>query len=220
MNPIAKLTTNLILTGLFAALTVGCSSRFPAEQVPRMQWLVLPFEQPEAMADTSKEIQGWWFGATTIRQNNRAGAMFADTVNSAMARLGYVNLFNTIDLKYYYAEKERMLEEAYPHLEREELKELIEQVPAVDFARELHADKLLTGTILKQHLAENRTVHTWKSRVDVEIRVVDVKSGQVEWSRRYAETDRFVSEKAVQEKIAKRLVEDLEEGYFWPMVEK
>lgn len=201
-------------------VAAGCAGRFPAERVPRMKWLVLPFEQPATFTTHPRQIKGWWFGAKTIRQNSRAGAMFADTVNSELASLDCVNLYSIIDLKYYFADKERLLEESYNYLDRDQIRALLAEVPNLDYARELGADKLLTGTIIEQRLVENRTIHTWKSIVEVECQVIDVKTGEVEWSKRYRDRDYFASEKTVQEKLVAELVEDLKDEYFMPMIEQ
>ena len=207
-----------VLGCLLAVGLLGCQGRFPAERIPKMKWLILPLEAPPSMRTTPRAIRGWWFGARTVRQNPRAGPMLADTLNRALARLEFINLYSVIELKYYFADKRQLLEDAYPFLSDDEIIEQIDQIPHIEYAKELGADKLISGRIMKQYLAENRTIHWWWSVLDAECEVTDVQTGQVEWSRRYHVRQQFASQTAVQEELVERLIEDLEKEYFLPMI--
>ncbi len=206
----------MLVAPLFAA---GCRSAFPGHQVPRMRWLVLPLEQPPAMADTPIAIRGWWLGARTIRQNPRAGAELADVISRAFDKeLPFVNQFSQVDLRYYFADKRERLRQAYAHLEDPEVERLIAQVPPIDYARELGADKMLTGRILRDYMGEHRTIHWWWSVVEAEISVVDVRTGTIEWTGHYSIDDTFGSMLAAEEELARQLVDDLREQYFRPLI--
>lgn len=213
------------LMGL-ALLAGGCQHRFPSEQIPKVKFLVLPFTQPATMSDSTMAIRGWWFGARTIRQNERAGDMLADILSRQMARLDYLNLFSSIDLKYYFANKARRLKEYYKKapegrdLSDEETAKLIAAVPKLEFAKDLGADKLLTGQIVELYMGQNRTIPVWWSVLDVEVEVVDVATGKVEWTKRYHISKMDASMIHVQELFAGRLIEDLKKEYFLPMARK
>ena len=208
------------LLGVALLTGAGCARRFPSEKIPKMRWLILPFEQPPAQAENPRVITGWWFGADTIRQNPRAGDMMADTLARSMAPLDFINLYSAIDLRYYFADKRELLQDAYPYLQDEEIRALMAQVPRVDFGRELGADKILTGRIVKHRMIENRTIHWWSSELDVECQVIDVLTGEVEWRKQYAYDELFESQNSLQEKLAKDFIEDIKKDYFLKLARK
>jgi hypothetical protein len=201
---------------LGVALT-ACQARFPSERVPRTEWLVLPLSQPPGSSDTPRAIQGWWLGARTIRQNPRAGEQVADLLNRRMAMLGYVNLYSPVDLRYYFADKRQALQNAYPHLDRGEIDDLLDQVPKNKYGRELGADRILTGRIVQLYMGENRTIHWWWSVADIEMQVIDVANDRVLWSKRYFERDQFSSQTSVLERVVERAIADLRREIFGPM---
>jgi hypothetical protein len=202
------------------ALAQGCARRFPSEKIPKTVWLILPFEQPPAQAANPRVITGWWFGADTVRQNPRAGDMMADTLARAMAPLDFIVLYSSIDLRYYFADKRDLLKDAYPHLTDEQVKAAMAEVPRVDFGRELGADKILTGRIVKHRMIENRTIHWWSSELEVECQVIDVISGEVEWRKQYAYDESFESQSSLQEKLAKDFIHDIKKDYFLKLARK
>lgn len=201
---------------LFAS-AIGCARRFDPEQVAKTKILVAQFEMAPGLRDTPKAVRGWWMGAENIYQNPRAGSYFADRLYAYLPTFPYINLFSRMDLKYYFAPKRRLLQDAYPHLSNEEITDILEQVPDLDYARELGADKVLSGRVVESHMHENRTFHWWKSVAHIEVRLVDVLSGRVEWEHEYRETIRFASPEFVMEEIAKQVGKDLEKEYFRPV---
>jgi hypothetical protein len=209
----------LAIVCLLPAFLTGCRTSFPAERIPRMQWLVLPPSQPPAVSNTPRAIQGWWLSARTIRQNPRAGNQVADLLARRMALLGFVNLYSPVDLRYYFADKRQALQDAYPHLDRREIDNLLNEVPPVKYGSELGADRILTGRIIQLYMAENRTIHWWWSVADVEMQVIDVANDRVIWSKRYRERDQFVSQSAVLERIVDRSIDDLKQEVFLPMAQ-
>jgi hypothetical protein len=182
-----------------------------------MRWLVMPMEQPVAMDEAPRAIRGWWLGARTIRQNPRAGGLLADAISREMAGFEFVNLYSSIDLKYYFADKRDMLKKSYDYLSDAEVDKLLGQVPPVEFARELGADKMVSGRIIRNYMGENRTIHWWWSVVEFECQVTDVPTGKVEWTRRYELREQFASQNSVQLKLAEEVVADLKDEYFRPL---
>lgn len=209
--------TLLMLGGLL--LAAGCT-RFPAERIPKMKWLIMPFEQPTAMSTTPRAIRGWWFGATTIRQNERAGMSMFDTLQRRLTGLDYMYLYSPIELKYYFADKRDLLNKTYPYLSQPEANELLAQVPHIDYARELGADKIIGGRIIRQYMGENRSIHWWWSRLDVEAWVMDVASGQIEWQKKYELRDQFASMNGMQEEAADKIIRDIKRDYLRPLARK
>lgn len=198
-------------------LLTACADRFPEERVPPMKLLILDFVVPPGMRENPKEIRGWWMGADTIYQNPRAGAIMSERITSRVAPWKFVNLYSRVDLKYYFARKRQNLKESYDYLGEDEIDSLIAQVPQLDFARELGADKLLSGRIVHNHLKENRTFNWWKSIAEIEVEMTDVLTGQVEWSKTYKDSKRFASQYTVQDEIAQQVAKDLRREYFKPM---
>lgn len=195
-------------------LVFSCRSHFPAEQVPKMQWLILPFNQPPEIDKYPRVVKGWWFQAKTIRKNPRGGEMLSDNLRRAMSELEFINMYTTIDLSYYFADKRELLAEAFPQLSRSDIDSHIQNVPKLRYARELGADKMLSGRIVRHYMAENRAFHWWWCVLEVDCSVIDVKSGQEEWNRHYELTDSFVSQQELQEKLIGNLIQDLKQEYF------
>ena len=198
----------------------GCASRFPSERIPQMKVLLLPFSQPPSMATDPRVIQGWWLGSSTIRQNPRAGIAIIDTFDRAMAALDYLHLYSPIEIKYYFADKTQMLKKAYPYLEDKEIKDLLAQVPQQDYARELGADKVLTGRIIRDYMGENRTFGWWWASLEAEVYIMDVGTGKKEWSQTYKIRRQFGSDARLAEELAQRVIKDTQEDYFLPMARK
>lgn len=212
-----RLLASVTLLGL-ALLAGGCQTRLPNEQIPKMKWLVAPFKQPPSMSETPRAIQGWWFGAKTIRENPRGGIMLAEITTRRLAELDYLNLISVIDLRYYFANKRQLLKDklgdTYPGLDDKQIEQLVSKVPAIEYGKDLGVDKVLSGRILRQYMGENRTVHWWWSVLDVECQVSDVSTGKVEWTHHYVLRKQFASENYLQEELADRIVEDLRAQYF------
>lgn len=208
----------VVAMSMLVLALAGCrTAPFPAERVPRLQWLVLPLSQPPAMSETPRAIQGWWFGARTIRQNPQAGQQVADMLSRRLASLGYVNLYSPFDLRYYFEAKRTALMEAYPHLEPAEVTNLLAEVPRVRYGQELGADRILSGRIHSLYMAENRTIHWWWSVADIELQVIDVATGDVLWTRRYRERGHFDSQTTVIEEILDQFVSDFQQEVLLPM---
>lgn len=226
MTPLAPLRPTArrpLAAGLFTLLAAvlllasGCQTRFPSEQIPKMKWLITDFRQPRALSEQPTAVRGWWFTARTIRQNPRAGTMMTEALQRRMAQLDFVNLYSPLDLRYYFAGKRELLKEAWPDLTDEQREELLAQVPPLEFARELGADKLLTGRILRQYMGENRTIHWWWATLEAEAQVIDVASGRVERTYHYFLRDQSSSDLDLQEKFAERLIRDMKRDYFLPL---
>jgi hypothetical protein len=207
----------LVVLGALGFLAMACQPRFPSRNVPRMNWLIMPFDQPATMGTDTHAIRGWWLGARTIYQNPRAGVLLAEASTHVMAGLDYVNLYPSMELRDYFARMRDTLKRVYPYLEDVEIDRLMSLVPPVDFARELGADKVLTGRIIRQYMADHRTIHWWWSVLEVDCEVIDVPSGKAEWQRHYVIRDQFASMTTVQEELARQLIEDLQENYFRPL---
>lgn len=200
-----------------AALALACIAliassacrSFPEERVPKMKVLIMDFEMTAGMAETPRAIRGWWFGARNIYQNPRSGTIFAERLSANLAVYPYVNLFSRVDLRYYFARKRGRLMDAYSYLDEDEIDGLLRDVPALDYARELGADKLISGRIVENYLSENRTIHNWKSKAHIKCVLIDVASGEEEWKGEYELTERFASQSTVTEEIARRAARDL-----------
>lgn len=182
-----------------------------------MKILVLDLDVPPGIKENPNAVRGWWLGARNVRQNPRAGTMFAERLRAYLVQYPFVSIFYKPELSRYFARKEQRLKEAYEYLDDEEIDALMAQVPKIDFARELGADKMLTGRVIENYLSENRTIHTWSSRSHVEVEMVDVLTGRVEWQKEYKLRRRFASQFTVQDEIAQEVVKDLKEEYFLPM---
>jgi hypothetical protein len=197
-----------------SAALAGCGRPFHPSQVPKTKVLIAEFDVGPGIAENPRAIRGWWMGSENIYQSRQYGGIFAERLSAHLARYSYIKLYSRLDLKYYIAPKREMLKDAYPQLSDREVNALLAEIPDLDFARELRADKLLRGRLVENHLHENRTFNWWKSIVHVECELVDVETGRVEWSRDYRRKGRFASPLTVQDEIARQVGRDLEQDYF------
>lgn len=198
----------------FAVAASSCARRVDPSLIPHTKVLVAGFEVPTGIRENTREVRGWWFGAETIRQNPRAGRIFAESLNYELSRYSYIKPYSNFDLKYYIASKRDLLRESYSHLEDEEIEDLLRGVDPILYARELRSDMLLTGRIIQSHLHQNRTFDWWKSIVHVECQLIDVVTGDIKWQKEYKRKGRFASTITVQEEICREIGEDLEREYF------
>lgn len=196
------------------AVLAACGRPFHPSQVPKTKVLVADFGLTPGLAENPRAIRGWWMGAENIYQSKQYGAIFAERLSAHLAKYSYIKLFSRLDLKYYLAPKRQILKDTYPQLSDDEVNALLSEISELDFARELRADKLLRGRLIQNYLHENRTFHWWKSFVEVECELVDVPTGRVDWRRDYRMKKRFASPMAIQDELARRVAEDLEDDYF------
>ncbi len=203
---------------LLVAMTVlaGCQHGLRAEHMPRMRWLVMPFSQTDPTTGTN-ELRGWWLGARTIRRNPSGGQLLADAISARLADYPFINQFSPIDLRYYFADKRKKLSTAYPHLKYADAERLLSKVPAIDYARELGADKLVRGRIERLWIGENRTIHWWWAVLQADVEVVDVRTGAVDWRRHYDIWQNFGSTEDAMAELAREMMKGLEREYFKPM---
>lgn len=179
--------------------------------------LILDFRTPPGIRENPKEVRGWWLGARTIHQNPHAGTAMAERLNARLASLPFVELYPRLDLRYYFARKRQNLAEAFPSLPEEKVEELVADADPLAYARELGADKLLRGRVVRNYLSDHRTLHVWSSVVEVEIELVDALSGRTEWRRSYRDRTWLASQFSAQDELAKRIARDLRDEYFRPL---
>lgn len=204
---------------LLIAMTMlaGCQHGLRVERMPRMRWLVMPLSQTDSATTATGEVRGWWLGARTIRRNPSGGQLLADAISAGLADYPFINQFSPIDLRYYFADKRTKLSEAYPNLKAADVNRLLSRVPAIDYARELGADKLVRGRIERLWIGENRTIHWWWAVLEADVEVVDVRTGNVEWSHQYGIWRNFGSTEDAMAELAGKMMKDLEKEYFRPM---
>lgn len=207
----------LVASAATVAAASGCARPVPVERVPRSTILVMDFAVPTGVRENPREVRGWWFGARTIHQNPRAGRLMAERLTARLAPEPYANLFSRLELKYYFARKKQNLKAAYEHLTDAQLDELVSAVDPLEFARELGADKILSGRIVRSYMSEHRTFHFFSSVLEVEVELIDALSGRVEWTRRYRDRRWLGSQFTAQDEAAKRIVRDLRAEYFAPL---
>jgi hypothetical protein len=215
--PSFRRTAALVVSMFVLMAGIGCRAPFPAERVPRMQWLILPPVVPPAMRETPTAIQGWWLGARTIRQNPNAGEEVVQIWARRLAALGFVDLYSPVDLRYYFADKRQALQTAYPRLTRTEIDKLLDAVPKVKFGKELGADRVLTGRINALYMADNRTIHWWWSVADITLQAYDVATDKLVWECHYHERQQFATQEDVLAAIMDRAIVDMKREVFLPL---
>ena len=230
---------------LLAILAIGCAVApvEPPVPPPSFRLVVLDFRVPETWRDplmlgqSSKELQGWWFGSRKLWHNPGWGRVAGDTFSLELNHLPFVNLVSRVDIKYYMAEKNeqihrvlderrRKLEESTDPNDRQEAERIrqmseadyermLERLSPREIGRELNADRVLVGRIHDAYLAHNRTIHWYWSYMDLEVDLVDVGTGRVVWHRRAPFKKSFASASALLEAAAREMVEWMKIEYFY-----
>ncbi len=190
--------------------------RRPAVKPLRTTVLIMAFDTPKEYAAAPSERRGWWFGSHSVHRNPNAGELFAEALTSAIrVRLDWVNLFDRLKLRKYFAKKRSILKSEFKDLDNDGIDELMGKISPLEFARELGADKVLTGKIVQSETFFQRVINYWSSRVEVECSLIDAGSGKTLWSARETKKGRLDSQKAVMEAVARRLVDRMEKEYFF-----
>lgn len=218
--PAMNLKSALCVILLVSAIGLGACARQKAPVVKPLKTtiLIMDFDVPAEYAEEGKTVKpgGWWFGAYKSYRNPNAGKQFAEILTEKLrADSGeWASLFDRLRLRQYFAKKRVLLVNQYPSLAEEEIDQLMEQVPTAAFARELGADKILVGEI-DSYMKVNSASRFWRSNVDLRASLIDVDSGTVLWQYDDNESDMLGSEMAVFEKLAERMIDDMQSRYFF-----
>ncbi|HUT23832.1 MAG TPA: hypothetical protein VM492_05775 [Sumerlaeia bacterium] len=206
--------------GLLACLLIGaagiltaCSGLKPVPPLTR-RVAVLDFKVPGNVAENSLQVKGWWFGARTVFQNPRAGAIFGDVLSNRLADLEYIEQHSRSDLKYYMARKRGLLGDKFKGFSDEQYNEMLLGVSPVDYGAELGVDYVIAGRIIEAYTSHHRTIHTWYSYASVEVDLWDMATGQVVWTRIFSKKKRFFSQKEAMDRLAPKVVRALDKTYF------
>ncbi len=226
--PSRRCLVGLIAAGLaFSAL--GCAHKPTLIQPLRSTVLLMDFEVSGKVKETRHKIVGWWMGARSEFRNENAGKLFADSLTREMRReMAWVSLFDTLYLRKYFGEKRRLLEEEFTEElsamsdeeAKKEIDRLMEQISPASFARELRADRVLTGRVLESRTFFQRTLRYWTSKVEVEFSLTDVATGETLWSCRDDEWEFLDSQKETMDVLARKLVERMKEEYYMAPLSK
>lgn len=206
-----------ILAAILATVMLpSCHSRRPVIEPLHVKLLVVDFDVSRDIAETPRQIKGWWFGSRDIYQNPNAGEIFSDLISERLNReISCVDVYSRTDFRYYLANKKDRLSKAYPDLSEESLDNLFSEVPAVDFARDLQMDLVLIGKLNRCYTGHSRTFHTWSSLVDADAILLDTETGEPEWSGHFKSRKKFRSQSAAMEKLAKRMIKQIKKEYFY-----
>jgi hypothetical protein len=150
-------------------------------------------------------LEGWWFGAHDERRNANIGKIFADSFAKQIDTLPEIDLYPRADLRFYLDAQRMRLEELYPNLTDEQREDLFARIDPLTIARDRECDTLIVGTINDCYLVHNRTIHWWQSVIRGEIRVFDVRSGELIWEDYFRDRDNFDSPLLMVEEWSKRL---------------
>ncbi len=205
---------SVVVLVLFMVVISSCH-RQPRVEPPRIRVAVLNFDLAFEIDDT-REIKGWWFGARDIYYNPNVGEGVADAVADEIEkRCPFIEVYSRMDYKYYLASKREVLKREYPDLSNEQRADIMKQVDPMDIGRDLSVDKVVTGVVYDCHTSHHRTFHWWSSVVDVEIKLVDVQSGEVEFQKRVEDRDMFLSWLGTAEDVAEDYVKAMNKHVFY-----
>jgi hypothetical protein len=225
------------------ALSCGTASVEPRVQPPSFRLAVLDLAVPEQWRKAAtpdpmdKERRGWWFGSETRFHNPGLGRVAGDAFAQELARLPFISLVSRTDIKYRMADllqrlhdvrdkQRRELDASLNPADNEKARKIrqmteadyeneLQNVSAVAIAKELDADRVLTGRIHDAAIVHNRTTDFYHSYVDLEVRLVDVDTGKVLWSQRQMFKRRSVSTPFLLEEAAHQMVEKMKREHFY-----
>jgi hypothetical protein len=213
-----RLQTTVALSVL-VILVAACAAcaRKPLREPLKVKIAVLDMQIPEGFS-AQKEIQGWWFGARDVYRNPNAGRLFSDQLAKQLRKLPYLEVHSRIDYKYYVARKLERLRKAYPDLSDKEVAALYDESKPLDIGKDLNhywgVDKVVYGRIISGGTSHNRTFHWWRSSIAVEVFLLDVETGEVEWRGNFQKTKNFRSEYRTMELVAEDIVRRMVKEYF------
>lgn len=199
----------LIAISFIAVLLSGCSH---VKEIVPIKIAVVSFSVPEDSANV-KEIQGWWFSARDVYRNQNLGELYADAVAEELKQSPYFDVYPRTDLKYYFAKKKERLKKEYPDLTIEEVDKILSEISMTDVAKEIGVDKLITGEITTAYMSHQRTIHWWKSVVAAKMRVVDGKTGAVEWEMSKKTKKNLLSQLSTAEINAHKMLKKMKKKY-------
>ncbi len=202
---IAALVAVVLFTGCHRQRTVDPST---------LNVAVLNFDLARDV-DTEQEIKGWWFSSRDVYYNPNAGILFGDTLADQLSkRCPYLDVYSRMDFKYYLVSKEEKLKRDFPGLSTAERKEILAELDPVDIGKDLGLDRVIVGSVNEAHTTHNRTFHWWSSVVAAETQILNVETGEAEWSGSVRERDVFLSWLGTAEHVAAQLVKRMKRHYF------
>lgn len=194
---------------------LGACTQFEKSPPPLTRRVaVFDFRIASHLGNQPAEYRSYWFGAHTVFENRRDGAIFADELAEALTSLDYLSQHSRADVRYYMKTKVRTLMKEFPNLESEEYYRLLDEVSPLDFALELGVDEAIVGRIVEGYMSEHHTLHTWHSYLEVEVDVWDVSAGEVVWTRRFKRKKHFTSKPGLMEIVARDVARALDEDYY------
>lgn len=196
-------------------LVAGCSRR-PVPEPLTVKILVHDFEVSDNIESSPEEIRGWWFGSRDIRRNPNSGIIFADILAREInEEVNPADVYSRTDYKYYLANKKRLLEEEYPSLNNQDIEALMNEIPPLDFARDLQVDLLIIGNLNAAYTTHSRAFHWWSSVIDASLMMLDVNTGDPVWTKDIRVRKNLGSQPSAMQKAADEITKDLKGDYFY-----
>lgn len=202
------------LAMFFGVLSLGCAHKVKAPQRAVTLAVLDGTAAPDA-SETRRSVAGWWLGSRDRFDNGNAPTLVAEAVAEEFTEVPGVHVFSRIDLAAYMMQKERILMRRYGELTPQQRLDVLRAQSPIDYGRSLNVDYVMTNHVTRSRLVHNRTFHWWLSKVDFDLELWDVESGQRIWVWRGDDTDLFDSQLAVIEELAREAREEaLEQDVF------
>jgi len=214
LNLIRLLTLFSIIIILFNCKTAGKKSLLGGKQPQTL--VVLDFRAPNN-PENEKYIKGWWFGSRDIYKNKNAGNIYADIFAEELEKSGLFKVYKRSELKYYMADLRKKLQKEYPALAEDVNKnkcdEIINNIDPVTIGKDLGIEKVLTGEIDNCYTAHSRAFHTWASKVSVTAKIIDVKTGKIDWEMKYKKKKAFYAPNVLSKRNVQRMIKNIKKNY-------
>jgi hypothetical protein len=194
-------------------LLTGCARKvalFGPSQETRIA--VMDFPIPETMTD-ERRIEGRLLGRRDVWGNPNLGHQTADALSRQLDRTPHVSMVPRVQLKYYFADKKKLLEDSLGALDDRQALALLHEAPAALFGRQLGADYILRGRIDQACTARNRTIDHFWSKLELSLELIDCASGELVWTGRSRQTRHWHSMTSTAEIAIERLIQDLDRQF-------
>lgn len=126
-----------------------------------------------------KDETGWWLSKKDLYKIDNLGFNMADALRSEL-KMQDAKVFNYRQYKKYQSDwlKNNERETALSYL---------------DWARLIGAEYVVFGRVQEGTTLHNRTFHTWRAKMAVQVYMQDVSTGSVVFSKRYALDKKYTS---------------------------
>ena len=208
-----RIAPPLLLLFASGLLATGCARKvasYGPSQETRLA--VMDFLVPETMSD-QRQLEGRMLNRRDQWGNPNLGYQVADALSRQLDRTPNVAMIPRVQLKYYFADKKKLLEDSLGQLDDRRALVMLHDVPAASFGQQLGADYILRGRVDEAFTARNRAIDHFWSRIGLSLELIDCASGDTVWSGRTSQVRHWRSMTSTAEIAIAQLIQNLDRQF-------